>query len=79
MTCGCGTRAGRFAKWLGFRHESHTANGEDVWHLDGARGYGRLVLSATRHHTRLTIAALAIRFACGRATPSIPAQHAETD
>lgn len=63
--CGCGTRAGKLLRWLGFVRLDNPTH-RDEWIFTGRKGDGRITLSALHHPTRLTIAALAMRLALGR-------------
>lgn len=61
MNCGCGTRAGKLMRRLGFSYED-----PDRWHLSGPRGSVVITMDISRRHGWLSLLALAARGLLGR-------------
>jgi hypothetical protein len=60
MNCGCGTRAGKLLRWLGFSYED-----PNRWHFAGSQGRLVVELDISTQHTRLSLLALVARILLG--------------
>lgn len=63
MSCQCGTRAERFARWLGFRGP----NADDEYTLANAYGAVRVMVDPARFPMRFALTVAAARLTHGRA------------